>query len=155
MKRNALISLLLCLMLSANTLFAEIKLPAIVSSNMVLQRNTEIVIWGWADENEKITITTSWTNAVIEVKADKEGYWETQIMTTNSTEPQTLKLESNDSQIALENILFGEVWLCSGQSNMQQPLSGYNSQPTFNDPLEIANSTNPNLRLFTVERKAS
>ena len=155
MKRSFIVCLLSFFLLVSQFALAEIKLPAIVSSNMVLQRDTEIVIWGWADAKEKITITASWINEPIDVKADKAGNWRVTVKTTTSKDPQTITLTSKSSDIRLENKLFGEVWLCSGQSNMQQPMTGYADQPTFREPFEIASSANPNLRLFTVERKGS
>jgi sialate O-acetylesterase len=134
---------------------AEVKLPAIVSSNMVLQRNTTVVLWGWANAKEKLTIKTSWLKEVLIIDADKNGAWRIEVKTTNSKEPQTIKITSNASDILLENILFGEVWLCSGQSNMQQPLKGFNGQPTFGSLTATAKAANPNLRLFTVDRVGS
>jgi len=156
MKRSNLIPLLAAfLMLIVQVTSAEIKLPAIVSSNMVLQRSTTVVLWGWADAQEKITINASWLNEPINVIADKEGIWRIEVETTNSREYQTITVKSAASEIFLENILFGEVWLCSGQSNMQQSLSGYSGQPTFGSAMAIANAYNPNLRLFTVDRAGS
>lgn len=156
MKKGRLISLLALLqLLFIQSIFAEIKLPAIVSSNMVLQRNTTVTIWGWADSNEKITATFSWMEESLNTKADKEGNWRIEIQTTDSKVPQTIQLKSKSSDITLDNVLFGEVWLCSGQSNMQQPLKGYNGQPTFGGLMATAKSSNPNLRLFTVDREGS
>ncbi len=134
---------------------AEIKLPAIVSSDMVLQRNTTVILWGWADASEKITIETSWMADAMEVEADSNGDWKIEVETTNSKNPQSVKLKSSSSEITLENILFGEVWLCSGQSNMEQPMRGFNGQPTFESNMAVARSNNPNLRLFTAERNGS
>ena len=134
---------------------AEIKLPAIVSSNMVLQRNTTVNIWGWADPNEKITIKTSWLRETIEIEADDEGNWIAEMETTGSKEPQSISLKSNNSSLTLGNVLFGEVWLCSGQSNMQQPVKGYFGQPTFGSNMAIVKSNNPKLRLFSVDRIGS
>ncbi len=134
---------------------AEVKLPAIVSSNMVLQRNTTVVLWGWADAKEKISIEASWLENVFNIKADKDGNWRVEVKTTHSKKPQTIKINSDTSNITLKNVLFGEVWLCSGQSNMYQPLKGYNGQPTFGSVQVTANSNNPNLRLFTVNKAAS
>jgi sialate O-acetylesterase len=134
---------------------AEIKLPAIVSSNMVLQRNTTVVIWGWADAKEKISFEASWIKEPVNVTADNNGNWRIEVKTTNNKDPQTIKLKSKASNITLENILFGEVWLCSGQSNMQQPVKGYDGQPTFGTIMTTAKSQNPNLRLFTVDRVGS
>jgi sialate O-acetylesterase len=134
---------------------AEVKLPAIVSSNMVLQRNTTVVLWGWSDAKEKITIEVSWLQEKMNVTADNEGNWRIEVRTINSKEPQTIKIESKTSDIVLENVLLGEVWLCSGQSNMQQPIKGYNGQPTFGSVMTTAKSNNPNLRLFSVDRVGS
>lgn len=155
MKRNLFFSILAAILLVSQAAFAEIKLPAIIASNMVLQRNSQVALWGWANPKEKITLTFSWTDEEVNVKADSEGNWSAKVKTTDSKAPQSIKLKSKESELNLENILFGEVWICSGQSNMQQPLRGYNNQPTFQDPMTIAGSANPNLRLFTVHRKGS
>lgn len=134
---------------------AEVKLPAIVSSNMVLQRNTTVKLWGWANPNEHISITTSWLHDDLHLQANSTGNWSVLVATTNSKEPQIITIKSKASNIVLDNILFGEVWLCSGQSNMQQPLKGYVGQPTFGGNLASAKSNNFNLRLFTVHRQGS
>jgi len=157
---NIIITTLITTIATLSLLFgqpvnAEVKLPVIVSSNMVLQRNTTVILWGWADAREKIAIEASWLDEPLNVEADKEGNWRTEVKTTNSKTPQTIKIKSKTSDIALNNILFGEVWLCSGQSNMQQPVKGYNGQPTFGANLATAMSGNPNLRLFTVDRVGS
>jgi sialate O-acetylesterase len=122
---------------------------------MVLQRNTTIKLWGWADAKEKITINASWLTEPLNIEADKDGNWTVEVKTTNSKAPQTIKINSKESAILLENILFGEVWLCSGQSNMGQSVRGNIGQPTFGSAMAIAKSANPNLRLFTVERFGS
>ena len=131
---------------------AKIKLPAIVSSNMVLQRNTTVKLWGWADANEKITIKTSWLKKTMNIQADTEGNWSIDAKTTNSKEPQYIKIKSKTSNITLDNILFGEVWLCSGQSNMEMPMKGYTGQPIFGSAEAVGKSNNSNLRLFSVTR---
>jgi len=143
------------ILLPSQTIQAEIKLPAIVSSNMVLQRNTTVVLWGWADAKEKITIEASWLNEPIHIKADGDGNWRIEVKTTDSKKPQKISLKSKNSDILLDNILFGEVWLCSGQSNMSQPVNGYNGQPTFGNMEALLKAQNPNLRLFTVDRVGS
>ncbi|MEF8846576.1 MAG: sialate O-acetylesterase [Bacteroidales bacterium] len=156
MKKATLISVLAAfLMLWAQPIRAEVKLPAIVSSNMVLQRNATVVLWGWADANEKITIETSWLNEDLSVQADDNGDWRVEVETTNSKKAQTIQIKSKDSNITLGNVVFGEVWLCSGQSNMQQPLRGYTGQPTYGSGMATAKSANPDLRLFTVDRIGS
>jgi sialate O-acetylesterase len=134
------------------SVYAEIKLPAIVSSNMVLQRNRSVKLWGWADANEKITIKTSWLKKSISIQADAEGSWSVDVQSTNSKEGQTIILKSKTSNIILDNILFGEVWLCSGQSNMEMPMKGYAGQPIFGSAEAVVKANNPNLRLFSVTR---
>ena len=155
MKKSPFYFLVLLYLILSTPGRAEVKLPAIVSSDMVLQRNTTVTLWGWADANEKITINASWLNGPLELKTDKAGNWKTEIRTTNDKNPQTIRITGDGSNILLENILFGEVWLCSGQSNMQQPLNGYTGQPTFGALEAISSSKNPNLRLFTVDRIGS
>ena len=156
MKKVTILSALaMLLLLFVQPVKAEVKLPAIVSSNMVLQRNTTVVLWGWADPKEKITIEASWLGDVLKVTADKDGKWRVDVETTGSKEAQTIKISSKSSDIALENVVFGEVWLCSGQSNMQQPVGGYTGQPTFGTSMAVARAENPDLRLFTVDRVGS
>jgi sialate O-acetylesterase len=135
--------------------YAKVKLPAIVASNMILQRNTTVKLWGWADANEAIYVKLSWTNVTLNIEANNEGYWETTVKTNNSKTPKEITITSIDSHIVLNNILFGEVWLCSGQSNMFQPLKGYPAQPTFEGSTAILNAKNANLRLFTVDNTSS
>ncbi|HMP31453.1 MAG TPA: sialate O-acetylesterase, partial [Saprospiraceae bacterium] len=149
--RTIIVSIL-CIFVLQIKVWAVIKLPAIVSSNMVLQRSTTVVIWGWADAREKPTIQTSWNKEVQKLEADQDGNWRLEIQTTDSKQIQTIRIKSKSSDINLDNILFGEVWVCSGQSNMQQPVRGFDGQPTFGSNMAIVQSKNPNLRLFTVER---
>ncbi len=140
---------------NSQVVYADIKLPPVISSNMVLQRNTSVVLWGWADAKESITFKFPWLNDEIKTKTNKDGHWRIAIKTTNDKSPQTIKISGKTSNILLENILFGEVWLCSGQSNMEQTLKGYSGQPTFHNLETLARANNPNLRLFTVEHWTS
>lgn len=143
------------LLLLVQSLYAEVTLPAIVSSNMVLQRNTQVMLWGWAEEGENIAIELSWLQEPLEVVADQDGNWSIEVETTNSKEAQEIRIKGDGSEVLLDNILFGEVWICSGQSNMQQSLNGYRGQPTFGATEAIAKAQNPNLRLFSVDRVGS
>ncbi|MFO7932681.1 MAG: sialate O-acetylesterase, partial [Bacteroidales bacterium] len=113
------------------------------------------MLWGWADAGEKISIETSWLNEPLNMEADAEGNWQVEVKTTGTKEPQTIRIKSGTSEHTLGNVVFGEVWLCSGQSNMQQPVRGYDGQPTFGSNMAIAGSDNPDLRLFTVDRVGS
>ena len=142
-------------LLFIQSIYAEVTLPALVSSNMVLQRNATVTIWGWADANENIQIDASWLKEPRQLMADDDGNWRIEVNTTLSKEPQTIHIKSKTSDILLENVAFGEVWLCSGQSNMEQPVKGFYGQPTFGSLMAISKSHNPNLRLFSVNKVAS
>lgn len=155
MKKSIVAFLTVFLLICTPSTFAKIKLPSIISSNMVLQRNTSVKIWGWANPGEKIIIRTSWFLETLKVTTPENGRWEVTLLTTLSKEPQTIQLKSIDSNINLENILFGEVWICSGQSNMRMPLKGYTGQPTFDGNLSVATSKNANLRLFSITENGS
>lgn len=155
MKNTILAFLTVFLFFSYNTSFAKIKLPSIIASNMVLQRNTSVKIWGWATPGEKISIKASWISEILKITASENGRWEIAIKTTLSKESQSIQLKSSESNINLENILFGEVWVCSGQSNMRMPLKGYTGQPTFEGNLSVATSKNTNLRLFSITENGS
>ena len=154
--KNSFLSLIIivCLFNFQGSL-AKIKLPAIISSNMVLQRNTSIELWGWASIGEKITIETSWTSKKTKVVTNAKGRWEINLLTTLSKETQTIHISSSESDIKLENILFGEVWVCSGQSNIRQPLKGYTGQPVFEGNKAIAASANHKIRLFSIVENGS
>ncbi|WP_177190087.1 sialate O-acetylesterase [Flagellimonas taeanensis] len=122
---------------------------------MVLQRNAQVAVWGWASANANIIINTSWMESPIEVKADNNGHWSIKLTTTNTKEPQSIEIKESGSSIILDNVLFGEVWLCSGQSNMEQSFKGYTGQPTFGALTALSNASNPNLRVFSVEHHGS
>lgn len=140
--------------LIANFAFSEIWLPAIFSDNMVLQQNSDVKIWGKADKNSEITICTSWNNNEVKCKSDKNGNWQTTLKTTNYGGPFSLKI-SDGKEVVINNVLLGEVWLCSGQSNMEMPMKGFRAQPVENANRDIIRSKNDNIRLITVKRKTS
>lgn len=112
--------------LSAN---AKIKLPAVIGDNMVLQQQTDAAIWGWAEPGRKVTIKNSWSKAKTVVTADPEtGKWLARVATPAAGGPYTMTISDGD-KLTINNILIGEVWFCSGQSNMELPVKGYGSQP--------------------------
>ncbi len=125
------------------------KLPALVGDNMVLQQNSEVNIWGWAKSRQKIKIQTTWDNKTYSTKADKMGNWKLQVETIQAGGPYEIIIKT-DSIVLLTNIMLGEVWVCSGQSNMEWPLSRAESAET---EIPIANYSN--IRLFTVQKTIS
>lgn len=104
--------------LISNSALAQIKLPAIISDNMILQQNSKVALWGWAQPGEKITITNSWNNKPAKVVADASGKWLTYVATTKAGGPYQLTFKASNT-IDVKNILLGEVWIASGQSNME------------------------------------
>lgn len=97
---------------------AQIKLPAIISDNMILQQNTKVALWGWAQPGEKIAVTNSWDHKTATLTADASGKWLTWMKTTKAGGPYQLSFKASNT-IEVKNILLGEVWLASGQSNME------------------------------------
>lgn len=134
------------LLLSFNSQ-AEIWLPSILSDNMVLQRESEATIWGWTTAvSEKILIIGSWNQEVIEVRAD-QGVWSAKLPTPKAGGPYQITIAGHET-IVLQNVLIGEVWVCSGQSNMEwTPRYGLD-----NAAEEIRNAHYPNIRFFTVPK---
>ncbi|CCZ06444.1 MULTISPECIES: sialate O-acetylesterase [Culturomica] len=134
---------------------AKVKLPDILGNHMVLQQNTIINLWGSTDPGRKVRITTSWNNAVYTVKANTEGDWHAEVRTTVAGGPYHIIFDDGD-RLRLDNILLGDVWVCSGQSNMQMPLKGFPAQPVYRSTETILEACRyPKLRLFTVERTPS
>lgn len=134
---------------------AEISLPDIFSDNMVLQQNSEARMWGWSSPGAKVTVKPSWSKKSYSVTGDSNGRWELTIATPEATyTPQTIRLKGDGSDISLGNVLIGEVWFCSGQSNMEMPLKGFWCQPVENAGRAIAYSGKyPGVRVATVERR--
>lgn len=141
---------LLLLMLSLQ-LKALVKLPYFFSDNMVLQQKTDAAIWGWAKAGTTIQITTSWNKKKYSTVTDADGKWKTKIATPAAGGPYEI-IVSDGTPITIKNILIGEVWLCSGQSNMEMPMKGFKDQPILNSNDAIFNSANNNIRLYTVPR---
>ena len=146
MKVNIKIILISCICLASISLQAKIKLPHVFSDNMVLQRDKPIKIWGWADKNE--TIEVRFINQTKKVKADKSGNWTLFLDQVPFGGPYTLAIKGKTENISFQNILIGDVWLCSGQSNMEMPVHGWGS--VYNYEEEIKNAEYPQIRAFNV-----
>lgn len=131
---------------------AKIKLAALFSDNMILQQQTNAPMWGWSEKDDKISITTSWNAKTYEAKTDKNGKWKLTFPTPPAGGPYTIEVKQGADKVVVKNVLIGEVWLCSGQSNMEMPLKGFTGQPVLNGNEVIVRSTNSNIRLITVPR---
>ncbi|NJB83526.1 sialate O-acetylesterase [Wenyingzhuangia aestuarii] len=132
---------------------AQTKIASIFGNHMVLQRNSNVQIWGTDIPNTDISLEGSWGQKE-QVKTDKKGHWKTTLKTTNAGGPYVLTVNGSD-KIILKDILLGEVWICTGQSNMAMPLKGGPGQELENSNNLILNSSNANLRFFTVSREVS
>ena len=136
------------------TATAEIKLPAIFSDGMLMQQKTNANIWGKATPKSQITLTVSWDKTKFSTRSDEQGKWKMSIKTPSAGGPYTLTV-SDGKPFTVKDILIGELWLCSGQSNMEMPMKGFKNQPVEGSNMDILKSTNPNLRLFTVKRNST
>ncbi|EGK02495.1 sialate O-acetylesterase [Dysgonomonas gadei] len=142
MKKN--LTFLICFFsITFSVLHAEVKLPRIFSDNMVLQRDKPIKIWGWADKNE--TVEVSFLDQQKKVKADKNGNWTILLTPVSHGGPYTMQVKGKNNSITFQNILIGEVWLCSGQSNME-----WQVKSSMNAKSEISNADFPQIRSFNV-----
>ena len=140
---------------------AKVTLPKFFSDNMVLQQQSDCNIWGMADKGKMVSITTSWNAKTYQVKTDKEGKFEVKVQTPEAGGPYEItftELSSHHSPLTihlLKNILIGEVWICSGQSNLEMQMKGFKQQPVEGTTEELLRCKDSNLRLFTVKRHVS
>ncbi|GAA3735106.1 sialate O-acetylesterase [Flavobacterium ginsengisoli] len=122
---------------------AQIKLPRLISDGMILQRDTKVNIWGWASPNEKVEL--EFNRKTYKATTAQDGKWTIQIPSQKAGGPYEMTLKASNT-IVLKNILFGDVWLCSGQSNMELPMDRLKDK--YKE--EIAKSANTNIRQFLV-----
>jgi sialate O-acetylesterase len=147
MRRNLHVKLLLgwaLLACAAPAALADVTLPAMFSDHMVLQRQAAVPVWGWADPGEKVTVTFGLERE--NVTADADGKWSTHLAVGEPRGPLTLSVKGNNT-IEVADVLVGEVWLASGQSNMAMTVAG-----SANFDQEKAAADIPQIRMFTVDR---
>jgi sialate O-acetylesterase len=137
------------LLTGAGAVFADVKLPAVIGDNMVLQQGQKIAIWGWAEPGEEVMVGVSWHTMEWGVTADEKGNWMFKMNPPKVGGPYEMTLRGKNT-VTIKNILVGEVWVCSGQSNMQ-----FAVRQAANAEQEIAAAQYPNIRLFSVERKVA
>lgn len=122
-------------------------MPKFFSDNMVLQRERPIRVWGHASKNELVTVR--FAEAEVSAKADRTGRWEAVLPAMSAdTTPREMTVAGRDNELRFTNVVVGDVWLCSGQSNMEWRLD-----PTTGCETEIASSANPDIRLLSVGDK--
>ena len=132
------------IILTLNKTLANVTLPRIFSDNMVLQRETNIRIWGWADPNQRVRVNIADQTTV--ARANRNGEWHVILEPLKPGGPFTLTVRGKNT-ITFSNVLVGDVWLGSGQSNMEWPVN-----LSANPDQEIQMANYPEIRLFTVPR---
>ncbi|QZE15286.1 sialate O-acetylesterase [Halosquirtibacter laminarini] len=144
------------IMFAFNTSFAnKLKTPQVLGSHMVLQRDTLVKIWGWGKPNKKITLTSSWNKKHYTSEVGEDGKWLFEIETTSAGGPYNITIQSAKEKIVYEDILMGEVWLFSGQSNMFFKLEGKYGSYTYRRQEVLKRANNPQIRIFDVDNIAS
>ncbi len=145
------VSFLAALLITPAVLFAELKMPGIFKDDMILQRDKSVPVWGWADAGSQITVEFAGQKKT--AKADKDGKWMVSLKAMKaSAVPQVMTITSSigNQKAEIKNILIGEVWVCSGQSNMGMTVNGCE-----NAKEEIEKSPNTLLRQFAVDHRPS
>ncbi|MDR1951300.1 MAG: sialate O-acetylesterase [Bacteroidales bacterium] len=154
MKKNLILTLI-CILFAGLNMRADVKLSAIFSDNMVLQQQSQVDVWGWAKPNTNVSIVGSWDRKTYTVRSHANGYFRTKISTPNAGfTPHTLTI-SDGKPVVLQNVLIGEVWIASGQSNMEMPMKGFRNEPIEGGPEAIVSSANPGIRCFTLRRNST
>lgn len=147
------LTFLLAAVFAASGVSAKVTLPKFFADGMVMQRETSANLWGTAKASATVKITTSWDNKTYVTKTDSEGKWKASVKTPAAGGPYSITL-SDGEKTQLNNILIGELWICSGQSNMEMPMKGYKNQPVDNAVEDVLHSADNRLRLFTVKRNS-
>ncbi|MBI1780171.1 MAG: sialate O-acetylesterase, partial [Sphingobacteriales bacterium] len=139
------LSVFICCILFVSCVNAALKLPSILNNNMVLQRDKPIHIWGWANAGQKVTV--NFLNKMYTTITDKKGKWNVFLVSAKAGNGGNMIISTTDEKIELKNILIGEVWVCSGQSNMEFELSSF--KDFYADEIKSAN--NDNIRYITIQ----
>ncbi len=132
------------------TSYATVRVPALFADHMVLQQNQEVPFWGWADPNATISISCSWENEIYKITADNKARWMTKIKTPTAGGPYTISITERNT-IILHHVMIGEVWLCSGQSNMEWTANS----GIINKEAEIAQSNQPLIHHIRIPKSSS
>jgi len=143
--KRCLFVLFLALVLAASAA-AEVTLPAILGDNMVLQQGKSARLWGWAAPGEMVAAGGSWSQRLVITEADDEGRWSLRLSLPEPGGPYAIKIQGKNA-LLLQNVLVGEVWVCSGQSNMEMGIASCNDAAQ-----EIAAADHPGIRLFKIPR---
>ena len=133
---------------------AKVRLPQFFADNMVLQQQSKCNLWGWAKPGQQVSVSTSWDKKTYMVTARKDGLFSLTVQTPAAGGPYFIGFKDQD-YVQLQNVMIGEVWICSGQSNMEMQMKGFKQQPVEGTTEELLRCKDTQLRLFTVKRHAS
>lgn len=147
------ISIFLSLLVLCGSAVAETRLPAFFSDGMVVQRNTEIAIWGWDEPGQRVSVRAGWGERA-STRAGDDGRWRLALATPGAGGPFMLTVKGS-SRVERRDVLVGEVWFASGQSNMDMRMRGNTNQPIIGSNEAILHANNDRIRLFTAERQYS
>ncbi|MDP4205187.1 MAG: sialate O-acetylesterase, partial [Bacteroidota bacterium] len=152
-KMRLKILLVVCITLQFTTIektFSQIKLPSVFCNNMVLQQRSDVPIWGWDAPGNELTIKTSWDTTTVKVRCANTAFWKTTLKTPSAGGPYTITIKGSDEQ-TLSNVMIGEVWICSGQSNMEMN----STWGIKKGDEEVKNADYPNIRFFSIKKIAN
>ena len=136
-------------------LYAQVHLSPLFTDNMVLQQKTDAPVWGTAAPGAEISVYTSWNRNTSTTVADTDGKWMVKVRTPKAGGPYSMKItENGQNPVTIDNVLSGEVWLCSGQSNMEMPVKGWGKVMNYEQELKDA-AKYPKIRLLEVQRNVS
>ncbi|MBS0009941.1 MAG: sialate O-acetylesterase, partial [Bacteroidales bacterium] len=147
----------LAIVIPGHSALSQLRLPAVIADSMVLQRNAEATIWGWDDPGAEVKVRAGWTLDEFVSTAGENGEWSVSIPTTIAGGPYNIYISGSGS-IVVKDILLGDVWICSGQSNMEYKINrmGGWSNPRFErDSIDIEKNKYPLIRLFQLKKNAS
>ncbi|MBK5279628.1 MAG: sialate O-acetylesterase [Bacteroidia bacterium] len=144
------LTLIVYLILAVTSLKAQLRLPAIYDDHMVIQQQSSAPIWGWARSTQEITIKVSWDTTTIKAKTDNTAFWSSSLQTPIAGGPHTITIKAGEEERILQDVMSGEVWICSGQSNMEW------SMAASADGRELLTQIDDrNIRLFNVGKSAA
>ncbi len=138
---------------SVLTVSARPVMSPLFTDNMVIQQQTDAPIWGQAKAGKTVTVTASWDGKTVSTTSDAQGKWRTTLKTPAAGGPYTITI-SDGQKLVLNNVMVGEVWLCSGQSNMEMPIDGWTRVYNYEEEKAEANQY-PNIRLLQVKQRVA
>jgi sialate O-acetylesterase len=142
--------LVLLFLLTSFCLKAQLRLPVVFDDHMVIQQKATVPIWGWAHPSQNITIKVSWDTTTIKTKSDNGTFWKATLSTPAAGGPHTITIQAGEDIVKVEDVLTGEIWLCSGQSNME-----WSMQDSEDGRMMIDKVNDPNIRLLHIPKSSA